>query len=477
MADHSRPDLCIVGAGALGIALALHARRLGASVTLVDRGPPEPGDGPQQAARVAALQASAARAEQMRGAAALGLAAADPSPSLKAVQERARQVAAARAPLDGHERLTALGIAVVSGAARFLDPRTLAVGDTRIRAGGFVLAVGARPLVPALPGLEEAGYFTPDTILDNTRKLTHLLVIGGDAAGFALAQAFARLGSEVTLVPQGGALAGHDAETAGILLDLLAGEGVRVEDGGVVRAIQPRSQGIGVLVELPGRGEVALDLSHILLAAGAAPDIETLAPEAARLHGRRGDGSRLAPGPLGRTANRRVRVVGAAAGIDQWHHALSHGRAVVETMVLGLPRRRPGAQPLLVMTDPALAQIGRLAGPVDRLHPGHGLHRGNFAENDQARALGREAGLIKVLTGPQGRIMGASLVGPGAAELAGMLAMAMDRGIGLDALAGIAAPHPSLAASLVALGEDCLGDQKPPAWAKRLGALRRLVPF
>ncbi len=442
---------------------------------LVDRGFVEPCDGPQRAVHVAALAASAAAAADMQAASRLGLGAADPKISMKAVQERARQVAAARAPLYSHERLAAMGIEVVIGETRFIDAATLAVGDRQIRPQVVILAVGGDPAVPAVPGLEEAGYFTSETILDNARKLTHLLVIGADPEALALAQIFARLGSEVTLVPQGWALAGFDIETASILMQALAQDGVRVLDGAKVEALQPRSQGVGATVTLGG-GEVGtLDLSHILVSHGLVPRLDSLGLDVARLRPQRGQAGRYAVGPLGQTSNGRIRMVGAAAGFDQWQYALSHGRSVVDVLVQGAPRHRPGAMPRLVHSDPALAQIGKLPENESKLAAGHGIHRVNLAENEMALAQGREGGLIKVVTNPKGHIVGASLVGPGAAELAGVLALAMDQGMAMDALADLPLPHPSLMASLAALGENRLASRSVSSFAKRRGELKRLL--
>ncbi|MHA6297124.1 FAD-dependent oxidoreductase [Devosia sp. CAU 1758] len=475
MAEIVRPELCIVGAGALGIMLAQHAKRLGAGVTLVDRGFVEPGDGPQRALRVAALVASAAASARMRAAPALGLGAVEPKINIKAVQDRARQVAAGAAPLDSQERLAGLGISMLTGATHFADPTCLVVGDTHIRAQAFVLAVGHDAVVPAVPGLEEAGYFTPDSILENTRKLSHLLVIGSDPEGLALAQAYARLGSQVTLVPQGWALSGYDPETASILLQVLAEEGVRVLDGGTVRSVQPRAQGIGAVVDLPSGGETMLDLSHVLVCDGRLARLSDLKPDMARLRSLRGQAGRYAIGALGQTSNRRIRVAGMAAGMEQWQHALSHGRSVVEALAVGAPRHRPAAQPRLVLTEPALAEIGRLPADTGKLTPGHGLYRANLVENALLQARGQSGGLVKVLTDPKGRLVGASVVGPGAADMAGVLALAMDQGLALDALADLPVPHPSLMSSLAALGENRMAVRTVSSWAKRRGALARML--
>lgn len=473
MAEITRPELCIVGAGALGIALAQHARRLGARVLLVDRGHAEPGDAPQRAVQVASLVASASRAQAMRNADALGLAGVDPKISMRAVQKRAQSLAAEQAPLDSRERLTGLGISVLRGDTRFVDAMTLAVGDVQVRPQAIVLAVGGAALLPEIPGLDEAGYFTPDSILENSRKLTHLLVIGADPEGLALAQAFARLGSDVTLVPQGAALPGFDIEAAAIVLQCLSEEGVRVIDGGKLEAIQPRSQGIGATITLPDGASEVLDISHVLVCAGTQASLDDMGLEAARLRPLRGKARQFALGVLGQTSNRRIRVVGASAGIGQWHHALSHGRAVIEALVLGAPRHQPAQQPQLVQTEPALAEIGRWPTDSKPLAAGHVILRSGLSENGKARALGQDRGLAKVLVNPKGQILAASLVGAEAGELAGVLALAMEKGIALGRLADLSLPHPSLLAILAALGENQRGAEAVSSFARRLGAVRR----
>mgnify|MGYP000032382677 FL=1 len=473
MAEITRPELCIVGAGALGIALAQHARRLGAHVMLVDRGHAEPGDGPQRAVQVASLVASASRAQAMRNADALGLAGVDPKISMRAVQKRAQSLAAEQAPLDSRERLTGLGISVLRGDTRFVDAMTLAVGDVQVRPQAIVLAVGGAALLPEIPGLDEAGYFTPDSILENSRKLTHLLVIGADPEGLALAQAFARLGSDVTLVPQGAALPGFDIEAAAIVLQCLSEEGVRVIDGGKLEAIQPRSQGIGATITLPDGASEVLDISHVLVCAGTQASLDDMGLEAARLRLLRGKARQFALGALGQTSNRRIRVVGASAGIGQWHHALSHGRAVIEALVLGAPRHQPAQQPQLVQTEPGLAEIGRWPTDSKPLAAGHVILRSGLGENGKARALGQDRGLAKVLVNPKGHVLAASLVGPEAGELAAVLALAMERGIPLGQLADLSLPHPSLLAILTALGENHRGTETVSSFARRMGAVRR----
>ncbi len=477
MADHIQPDLCVVGAGALGIALAQHGKSLGARVTLVDRGPPEAGDGPQQKLRLAALQASAARAHAIRHGDMVGLSRTEPKISMKLVQERAKAVAEVQSSVTAHERLTALGIEVLRGAACFVDQNALMVGDIQIRPRSIVLALGGAVEPLPIPGLDQIDYFTPDSILDNARKLTHLLVIGGNAEAIGLAQAFARLGSEVTLVPQGPLLPAYDPEATAILFDALGAEGVRIMAGATIREILPRAQGTGVVVDLASGEETALDVSHVLLAGPVRADLSSLLPEKARLRAADGSVRQYERGALGQTSNRRVRLAGAAAGIIDWSHALAHGRAVVEQLVMGAPANTLAPQPHLVMTDPPLAQIGRIAGRARKARAGGSLLRASLAENQQARASGMAEGLVKVELSTQGHVLGAALVGPGAAEMAAVLALAQQRAIPLHALAGLSLPDPNLLSSVVSLGEQAAALQPVSPWAIRWRGAKRLVSF
>jgi pyruvate/2-oxoglutarate dehydrogenase complex dihydrolipoamide dehydrogenase (E3) component len=476
MADLSRPDLCIVGAGALGLALAEHAQRLGASVMLVDRGFDEPGDASESALRLAALSQSAARARAQRNNAEFGLAASEPKVSLKSIQERATRLVAARAPLASAERLAALGISVVRGEPRFLDQTSLAVGESQIKAGTTILALGSKPIVPAIPGLDQIDAFDVDSVLGAARKLSHLLVIGSDASAFVLAQVFARLGSAVTLVPQGPALDGFDSEAAAILLAVLAEEGVRIIDGGMVSAIHPRAQGTGAVVVLPSGEEDILDVSHVLVAMGGRADIAALDPAAARLRPSGGSAGSFVTGELGQTSNRRVRLVGPAAGIAQGSHAMRHGRAVVEAVLLGAPRQKPGPEPRMLLTQPPLVQIGRFAGASDKTRPGTTILRATMAENEMALALGEARGLVKLLVDSRGAVTGASLVGPGVEQLCAILTLALERGLPLEALADLSMPHPSVFSTLSTLADNYSATRPVSSWAARKRALRRIIP-
>lgn len=473
MAEISRPDLLVVGAGALGIELCLHARRLGASVVLVDLGRPEPGDHPQLALRLGALVEAASRAWSLRSAARFGLTNGQPRIAFKGLEEHLSALAAERAASAGPEHLQAAGVQVVTGELTSPDPRVLEVGDVRYRPRAVVLATGGVPRQLEIPGLADIEAFTVDTILENAKKLTHLLVIGGNADALALAQAYRRLGSEVTVVPHGPLLAGVDAEATEILLTCLEAEGVKIIRDGLVGEIQARSQGTGVVVQSDGEA-TSLDVSHVLVSVGRKPDFSAIDIEGLRL--RRGTDDLVAAGALGQTSNRMVRVVGHAAGIEQWSGAVAQGRAAIETALTGVPLRMPGLSPILVQTEPALAQIGSMPVADRPARTGQRIIRFNPAENDAARIRDAVAGMVKVALNGKAGIDGAVIVGAGAGETAGVLALAMDRGMTLADLAGLSLPHPSLLEMIPALARSAEVQKPLSPMRRRVGKLRALLP-
>jgi pyruvate/2-oxoglutarate dehydrogenase complex dihydrolipoamide dehydrogenase (E3) component len=474
MADIIKPDLCVIGAGALGIDLAITARQRGLDVILVRRGDDEAGDPASGALRHAAFAASAERAQALRTANLLGLDAAEPKPNFRAIGERATAIADAVAARHADARLAGLGITLLSGDTAFADGQTLRCGEAIIRARHFALATGARPLIPALPGLDRVAYFTADNIGDNIRKLSHLVVIGGTPAALELAQVYRRMGSMVTLVPQGGLLPEFDPELVAFLLHGLREEGIVILDDATVTAILPRNQGTGVVLRR-GDGEESLDVSHILLAMGRVPDLDPGLLDAARLRRDRQRPDRLVLATNGQTTNARISALGGAAGEFARHVGTRQAALLVDRLLgHGNGRLDPLQRPALVQTGPALAQLGQLESGRP-LRPGEIVLRANLAENDAARATGHTHGAIKLIVDQKGVLRGAGAVGPGASETMALLALAASRGLKLSDLAGLALPEPSIAAALTELASQFLALQPATNWVRRLPVIGPLI--
>lgn len=477
MAEVLTPDLCVIGAGASGLAVAEAARRLEATVIVVERG--RTGGMSMKAGALAlrALSAAADKAAAGVSGAAMGVVNEPATVSFRKVHDHIAEIIGTGASDAAPARLAAAGIDLLKGTGAFADPRTLKVGDTQIRARRFVIATGARPVQPDIPGLASVPFFTTETIFDNTRKLTHLAIFGAGPMGLELALAHRRLGCEVTVIEPGRALPQADPELAEIALRRLRDEGVRLLEEAAVVAVEARSQGIGVVVR--DRDETTgLDVSHILVASARAAALGDLNLDAARIRPAKTDAAALSLNASLRTTNPRVWAVGEAAGhAPAPHLAALEADLVVRAALLGLQSRyEPAAVPRVTLTDPPIAEIGLTETMArGRFRAGFSVLRASYAENDMARA-GREGmGVVKLIVARSGTILGAGIVGAAAPELAALFALAIEQKIPVARLADLAAPYPSYADLARELGARAARDIQRSALEKRLFKLNRLL--
>ncbi len=429
-------DVCVIGAGSGGLSVAAGAAQLGVRVVLIERGAMggdclNTGCVPSKA-----LLAAAHAAQGVRDAAALGVTAGPPQVDFAAVQRHVHGTIASIAPHDSQERFEGLGVTVLRVPARFLDPRTVDADGTRVRAKRFVLATGSRPAVPDLPGLDGVPFLTNETIFTLTELPRHLVVLGGGPIGCELAQAFRRLGAEVTVLARSRLLPREDADLSAVVAARLRAEGVDVREHVSVSAVGP-----GITLALSHGGP--LTGSHLLVATGRQPTVEGLGLDVAGVAvekaGVRVD-HRL------RTTNRRIYAVGDVAGLGQFTHLAGyHASRVVQAMLFRLPLGRTGAAiPRVTYTDPELAQVGLTEAQARAAH-GDGVRvlTAPLADNDRARCEGRTDGLLKVVTTRRGRVLGAGVVGAQAGDLLAPWILAVDGAVSLRALAGMVAPYPT----------------------------------
>lgn len=478
MAEILTPDLCVIGAGAGGLAVAEAARAYGASVVLVERG--RMGGENLNTASVPSkvLVAAGYHAHAIRGGAPFGIAADEPRINSRKLHDHIQQMIAAIAPDESAARLEALGAEIVNAEGRFIDPRTLSAGDKLIRARRFVIATGSRSLLPQIPGLAGVPYFTTETIFDNTRKLTHLVIIGAGSVGLELAQAYRRLGAQVSVIEPGRPLPDSDPELADIALRRMREEGVDIRADTEVVQIQARSQGIGVVVR-SGEREQLLDASHILVAIGRAPNLDGLDLDKARIKRSSLDPARLEIGPGLRTTNRRIYAVGDVAGGRETAAVAGHqARIVVRNALFGLPlRRRDELVPNVTFTDPEIAEVGLTEGAArERLKTDFNVTRWSFAQNERARTLGQGFGVAKLITGRGGRILGAGIAGAAAGELIALFSFAIANRLSARHLAAFVAPYPTLSDIAHRLGIEAERRQAVNPLLLRLIALNRLLP-
>ena len=424
--DRIRADLCVIGAGSAGLSLAAGAVQMGASVILIE----------QSRMGGECLNTGCVPSKALLAAAARG-------DDFAAAYEHMRRAISAIEPHDSAERFRGLGAHVVLGKAQFVAPRFLEVGSTSVTARRFVIATGSAPIVPAIPGLDTVPYLTNETLFDSAPEPSHLLVLGGGPIGVEMAQAYRRLGAQVTLVESQRLLGRDDPELAAIVRAQLIEEGVTVQEESRVGAVEASADG-GVRITC-GEGDASrrIEGSHLLVAAGRRPKIDGLSLDNAKVA--LNDGVPLVDARL-RTTNKRIFAAGDVVGPYRFTHTASYqSRIIITNALFRLPARvRYSAVPWVTYTDPELAHVGM--SEADARAKGHELRilRFPFEENDRAIAEGATTGFVKVVATRRGRVLGASIVGSHAGELILPWVLAVQHRIGVGKLAQTIVPYPTM---------------------------------
>ena len=437
MAKVLTPDICVIGGGPGGIAVATGAAAYGVRVVLVDKGPAEGGDLLGVALAVAARQA-----QTMRDGTKFGIAETEPEIDFKAAMVHLREVVAAAAPAISSERLATLGVTVINAQAHFIGRKRLIAGDTEIRARRYVLATGSSPIVPAIPGIAEIGCLTSDTVFQLGRRPGHLIILGGSSTGLELAQAFRRLGSQVTLLEAGTVLPGEDPEMAAVVVRRLRAEGVVIREGAKATAVERRGKtSVRVLIETEA-GADEVDGSHLLVAAGRAPDIDGLDLKKARV---RVKSDAIDISAMQRTTNRRIYAIGEATGAPQPAHIATYqADLVLKTLLFRLPAKDRAILPRATYTDPELAHVGLTEAQAAKRHRRLTILRWPYSENDRARAERKTEGHIKLVAATNGDLLGVTIAGAGASELIGVWTLALSKGLGMKDMASAIPLHPTM---------------------------------
>lgn len=431
-------DICVIGAGAAGLSVAAGAVQMGARVLLIEAG--EMGGDCLNSGCVPskALLAAAHKAHETRQA-AFGIAGHDPAPDFAAAKDHLRAVIDHIAPVDSQERFEGLGVKVIRARARFTSPHTLEAGGQVIAARRFVIATGARPFVPPIPGLSDVPHHTNETIFDLRERPAHLVIIGGGPIGLEMAQAHRRLGSSVTVVEGARALGRDDREAAALVLAQLRAEGIDIREGVAVASVSGQAGAVRVETA-DGQSVTGTDL---LIAVGRRPALEGLGLDQAGVA--HGPGGITVDAGL-RTSNRRIYAIGDVTGGAQFTHVAGYQAGLIlRPMLFGLrARARTDHVPRATYTDPELAQVGLTEEEARKRYGARlSVARADFAHNDRAIATRQARGFVKVMV-VRGRPVGATIVGPQAGELIQLWALAIAARLKMSAVAGMISPYPTL---------------------------------
>lgn len=450
-----RYDLVIIGGGPAGLVAAASAAGIGARTALIERhllggDCLNVGCVPSKA-----LLAAAAAAQAIRDASHFGISSPPPIVDFAAVMARVRRVRAEMAPHDSAARFRDLGVDVFIGHGQFTAPDRITVAGHSLSFRRALIATGARPDVPPVPGLREVSPLTNENVFNRTTLPRRLAVLGAGPIACELAQAFRRLGSEVTLLARRDVLLARDASEAGdILANRFSKEGIQLHWNALLHRVQRTPAGHLDLEYVYGSRPSRLEVDEILVATGRRPNTEGLGLATAGVA--LTERGAVAVDDSLRTSNPRIYAAGDVCLEHQFTHAANFAARTVVQNALFPGRKRVSRLniPHCTYTDPEVAQVGHtLASAQIAGIPVTPFTR-HFRDLDRARTDGTTEGFVRMLV-RQGtdRIVGATIVGSGAGEMIGEVAVAMAAGMGLGTLGNVIHPYPTLSEALQQCGD------------------------
>ena len=443
-------NLIVIGAGAGGLVTAYIAATVKAKVTLIEAHKMggdclNTGCVPSKA-----LIRTARLAHEMRTAGDYGLAPREPEFSFAATMERIHAIIREIEPADSVERYTKLGVDVRLGHAKIVDPWTVEIdGRERLTARAIVIAAGAEPVVPDIPGLKEAGYLTSDTMWDALRGRDEMprriVIVGGGPIGTEMAQAFARLGAAVTQVDHGPRLLSkEDAEVSDFVAERLRSEGVNILTGHGTK----RCEGKTLIAESDGK-EVAIPFDEIIIAVGRQARLSGYGLEELGIETKR----TVVTNDYLETLYPNIFAVGDVAGPYQFTHFAAHQAwyAAVNALFGTFRKYRTdySVLPWATFTDPEVAHVGHNEISAREEDVEFEVVRYDLGHLDRAVAESANKGFVKILVAPgKDRILGATIVAANAGDLIAEIVLAMKHKIGLNKILGTIHTYPTMSEAI-----------------------------
>ncbi|MEL7481682.1 MAG: FAD-dependent oxidoreductase [Pseudomonadota bacterium] len=473
-----KADLAIIGAGSGGLSAAYVGANLGLTTVLFE-GAEMGGDClnhgcvPSKALLAAAKSAHDARSGAKYGVTIEG----EPKVDWQKVRDHVQGVIETIAPVDSVERYEGFGTIVVKEYARFEDEKTIVSNSVRVTARRIIIATGSTAFIPPIPGLADAPYLTNHTIFTTPDFPERLTVLGGGPIGIEMAQAFQRLGSRVTVVEMGRALARADADHAQIALEELRKEGVRILEGHKAVEVSGEAGNITVRTETQDGGGEEISGTHLLVAVGRRTFLDGLDVEKGKVKTERG--SVVVKKNMRSVSNGRVWALGDAAGGAQFTHMANHHAGIFTRAALfkAPANADDAAMPAVTYMQPEIAQLG-LTEAEARTEHGDKVRVGRFPfhENDRAIAERKTVGEVKIIWAGK-KILGASILGEGAGDLMQIVSVAMANGLKPGGLIGHISPYPTRAEAVkraVSGSEDFAGALFNPKTRALVGLLQKI---
>jgi pyruvate/2-oxoglutarate dehydrogenase complex dihydrolipoamide dehydrogenase (E3) component/uncharacterized membrane protein YdjX (TVP38/TMEM64 family) len=448
-------NLVVIGAGTAGLVTAAGAAGLGAKVALVEKSLMggdclNVGCVPSKA-----LIRSGRAVFDANDAGRFGVLTGPPARAdFPAVMERLRKLRADLSPIDSASRFAKLGVDVFLGEARFSGPDTVQVAGQTLRFKRAVITTGARAVEPAIPGLAEAGYLTNETVFNLTERPARLAVVGGGPIGCELAQAFQRLGSQVTLLHKNAHLLDReDMDGAALVQQAFIRETIGLRLNATITRVERNCTGKLIYYEAQGKQET-LEVDEILIGTGRAPNVEGLNLEAVGVQYDPLKGVHV--NDCLQTTNPRIYAAGDACLNWKFTHAADFSARLVIQNALFLGRKKASAltMPWCTYTDPEIAHVGIYERDARERGIEVDTYVREFKHVDRAVLDGEEDGFVKfhVRKGSD-EILGATIVARHAGEMISEISVAMASRIGLGRLASVIHPYPTQAEAIRQCGD------------------------
>ena len=468
-------DLCIIGGGAGGLVVAAGGASLGAKVALVEKHKLGGDCLYYGCVPSKTLLHSAALAHSMRNAARFGIEAHAPHVNIGAVMQRVASVIKTIEPNDSPERFRSMGVDVIFGSGQFINPHTFTVNGRHITAKRFVIATGSRPAIPSIRGLDKTPYLTNETAFNLTGEVPHLIVLGAGPIGLEMAQAFVRLGSQVSVVQRGaGILPKEDSDVAAVVLEQLKNEGVDFYLGHTPMQVEGTDGDLRLTGQDSQGQQKTLHATHLLVATGRQANLENLGLEAAGVQLNNG---RLILDARLRTTQKHIYACGDVAGHYQFTHMAEHTAGVVlRNALFHLPAKvEQRVIPWCTFTDPEVARVGLSETEAKQQGVAHRVYTFPFHDIDRAHVEGATHGFAKLITDPKGKLLGAALVGPHAGEIIHEYVLALSQRLKASDLSKVIHIYPTLAQINRRVADARLKEGLTPTakkWIKRIFRLR-----
>jgi pyruvate/2-oxoglutarate dehydrogenase complex dihydrolipoamide dehydrogenase (E3) component len=476
---HFDTNIIVIGAGSGGLVTALIAAAVKARVTLIERHKMggdclNTGCVPSKA-----LIRSAKFLSDVANAKKFGVHTASADFDFAEIMERVQGIIKRIEPHDSVERFTGLGVDCIMGEARVVSPWAVEVNGQTITARNIVLATGARPFVPPIKGLEQVSWYNSDTLWDLREQPGRMVVLGGGPIGCELAQSFARLGSEVSLVEMAPRIMiREDEEISEMIKQRFESESMQVLTG--TRAVECRRDGDTQLLICERDGKtLEIPFDGLMVAIGRKPNVEGFGLEELGVELRKN--TTIQTDDFLRTNFPSILAVGDVTGPYQFTHTASHQAwfAAVNSLFGMVKKFRVdySVVPWATFTDPEVARVGLNESEAKEKNIPHEVTTYDIGSLDRAVADSTDYGLVKVLTVPgKDKILGATIVGAHAGDLLAEYVFAMKHKLGLNKILGTIHTYPTMAeANKFAAGnwKRANAPQKLLGWVEKFHTWRR----